>query len=116
MLFRDEPVRVIGVDSASLIEPDDAGAIIVTGSHGAMLAGSPGYGISVAAHGAVFNDAGVGVDEAGIQRLRVLDEAGVPAVTVETNSARIGDARSAWKVASSRTSTAWPPNGASLPA
>ena len=95
-VLREEPVRVIACDSASLVEAGDEDVIIVTGSHGGSLAGRPGYGLAVKARGGVFNDAGVGVDEAGIRRLRILDETGVPAVTVDAKSARIGDARSAW--------------------
>ena len=96
-LLGETPVRVIACDSASLVDSGDADAIIVTGSHGGVLAGRPGYGIAVQARGAVFNDAGVGIDQAGIQRLEVLDQAAIPAATVDASSARIGDARSAWE-------------------
>ena len=96
-LLREIPLRVFACDSASLVESGDAGAIIITGSHGGVLAGRPGYGIAAAARGAVFNDAGVGIDQAGIQRLEVLDQAGIPSATVDAESARIGDARSAWE-------------------
>ena len=96
-LLREAPVRVLACDSASLVESGDADAIIVTGSHGGVLAGRPGYGIAVRARAAVFNDAGVGIDQAGIQRLEILDQAGMPAATVDAMSARIGDARSAWE-------------------
>ena len=96
-LLREVPVRVIACDSASLVKPDDADAIIITGSHGGRLAGRPGYGLAVQARGAVFNDAGVGVDMAGIQRLEILDKVTTPAVTVDAMTARIGDARSAWE-------------------
>ena len=44
---------------------------------------------------AVFNDAGVGIDWAGITRLPILNETGVAAVTVDCHTARIGDAKSA---------------------
>ena len=96
-LLRDAPVRVIACDSASLVKPNDADAIIITGSHGGRLAGRPGYGLAVQARGAVFNDAGIGIDMAGIQRLEILDQNSVPAVTVHAMTARIGDARSAWE-------------------
>jgi uncharacterized protein YunC (DUF1805 family) len=86
----------LGVDSASLVREEDSGRFIVTGSHGGILAARPGYGLAVKASGAVFNDAGIGIDDAGLRRLPVLDRAGVPAVTVAHSSARIGDARSAW--------------------
>ena len=96
-LLCDAPVKVIACDSASLVNPDDADAIIITGSHGGRLAGRPGYGLAVQARGAVFNDAGIGIDMAGIQRLEILDQNSTPAVTVDAMTARIGDARSAWE-------------------
>lgn len=96
-LLREMPVKVIACDSASLVEPDDGGAIIITGSHGGRLAGRPGYGLAVQARGAVFNDAGVGIDMAGVQRLEILDQNSTPAVTVDAMTARIGDALSAWE-------------------
>ncbi len=95
--LRDGPVRVIACDSASLVQPGDVGAIIVTGSHGGLLAGRPGYGLAVQARGAIFNDAGVGIDQAGIQRLEILDQAAIPAATVDAMSACIGDAISSWE-------------------
>jgi len=96
-VLRHQPVRIIACDSASLVQPDDTGAIVITGSHGGVLAGRPGYGIAVQVRGAVFNDAGVGIDRAGIQRLEILERAAIPAATVDAMSARIGDARSAWE-------------------
>ena len=96
-LLCDAPVPVIACDSASLLVPDDTGAIIITGSHGGRLAGRPSYGLAVQARGAVFNDAGVGIDMAGVQRLDILDQHSTPAVTVDVMTARIGDARSAWE-------------------
>lgn len=96
-LLREAPVTVIACDSASLVKSNDSDAIIITGSHGGRLAGRPGYGLAVQARGAVFNDAGVGIDMAGIQRLEILDQSSTPAVTVDAMTARIGDARSAWE-------------------
>ncbi len=90
------PIPAIGCDSASLVRPEDEDTFIVTGSHGGILANRPDYGLAVRAAGAVFNDAGVGVDRAGTRRLDVLERQGVPAATVSAESARIGEARSAW--------------------
>jgi hypothetical protein len=90
-----EPI-VWGLDSNSLAEPSDAGAILITGSHGALLGGKPESAIRVAALAAVYNDAGIGVDRAGVSRLPALAARGIAAATVSAASARIGDARSAW--------------------
>ena len=84
---------VVGCDSASLVRPEDAECVVVTGSHCGALPGRPGYGLGVRARGAAFNDAGGG---AGIERLPVLDAQGIPAVAVAAASARIGEARSTW--------------------
>lgn len=81
----------ICIDSASLIHPDDAGGIVITGSHGGLIGGDPGKALNVAAAFAAFNDAGVGIDEAGLGRLAPLAARGIAAVTVAHTSARIGD-------------------------
>jgi len=87
---------VIGLDSIGLVEPADAGAILVIGSHGALHGGAPGTALSVDAFAAFFHDAGRGKDDAGVSRLPVLAARGIPAGTVEHRTARIGDARSMW--------------------
>lgn len=85
---------VVVVDSASLVQPDDADRIVITGSHGGVLGGRPETALRVAARAAVFNDAGVGIDDAGVSRLPALAERGIAAATVSCASARIGDGRS----------------------
>jgi hypothetical protein len=96
-LLSDGTVQVWGIDSNSLVRPEDAGHIVVTGSHGALLAGKPETAIRVDALAAVYNDAGIGIDEVGISRLPALDQRGIAGATVAAASARIGDARSAWE-------------------
>jgi hypothetical protein len=82
------------VDSASLVTAEDIGAIIVTGSHGGLIGGDPKKALRADGFAAVFNDAGIGKDEAGTTRLPALDDRGIAAFTVAAASARIGDARS----------------------
>jgi hypothetical protein len=84
--------RIVLIDSASLIAPEDAGQIIVTGSHGALVGGSAQMALRVEGFAAVFSDAGVGADGAGITRLPALDSRGIAGLTVSAASARIGDA------------------------
>lgn len=95
-LLRQDPVPVWGLDSVSLVQPSDAGCIIVSGSHGGLLGGRPATAIKVDALGAVYHDAGIGIDDAGTSRLPALDQRGIAAVTVAAETARIGDARSIW--------------------
>ena len=85
---------VVCIDSASLIRPEDAGRIVITGSHGGLIGGDPLKAINVECKVAVFNDAGGGIDDAGLGRLAPLDARGIAAVTVGHMSARIGDGRS----------------------
>lgn len=86
--------RLILVDSASLVRKGDAGQVVVTGSHGGLLGGDPAKALRADAFGAVFNDAGGGIDDAGFGRLPALEARGLAALTVSADSARIGDARS----------------------
>jgi uncharacterized protein YunC (DUF1805 family) len=86
--------RVVLLDSASLVQPADRGAIVVTGSHGGLVGGNPAAALRVDAYAAVFNDAGIGIEEAGVARLAPLDLRGIAAFTVAAASARIGEARS----------------------
>jgi hypothetical protein len=89
--------RVVLADSAAQVEPGDAGQIIVTGSHGGLVGGDPRLALRVAGYAGVFNDAGIGIDDAGITRLSALDQRGIPAFTVSAASAAIGDARSSYR-------------------
>jgi hypothetical protein len=88
---------VVLIDSASLVEPEDKGLIVVTGSHGGLLGGDPDTALRVDAFAAVFNDAGIGIEEAGLSRLPVLDSRGIAAATVSAWSARIGEGRSTYE-------------------
>lgn len=90
------PPEVWGLDSLGLLLDEDAGRILVIGSHGALHGGRPESALPVAARAAVFNDAGIGVDGIGLTRLPVLAQRGMPAATVDCMSARIGDCRSMW--------------------
>jgi len=89
--------EVWAIDSASLVRAEDRRAIVLTGSHGALLGGKPDHVLGVDAFAAFFNDAGGGKDGAGFSRLPVLDERGIAAATVSNNSARIGDGRSTYE-------------------
>ncbi|MGY8961120.1 MAG: hypothetical protein ACKVKG_16660 [Alphaproteobacteria bacterium] len=91
------PPDVWGLDSASLALPEDTTRILIVGSHGQALGGRPETALRQDALGAVFHDAGIGVDDAGVSRLPALDQRNIPAATVAADSARIGDARSIYE-------------------
>lgn len=88
--------EVWALDSVGMVVSEDAGRILVIGSHGALHGGRPETALGVDAAAAVFNDAGVGADRIGISRLPVLAARGIPAAAVDCMSARIGDGRSMW--------------------
>ncbi len=89
--------EVWALDSVGKVLPEDAGRILVIGSHGALHGGRPETALAIDAAAAVFNDAGVGADRVGVTRLPVLAARGMPAVAVDCMSARIGDGRSMWE-------------------
>jgi hypothetical protein len=81
------PVRA--ANSVTELGAADRGAVLVTGSHGGLIAAH--LAASGGAHAAIFNDAGVGCDDAGIAGLRMLDGIGMAAAAVSHLSARIAD-------------------------
>jgi hypothetical protein len=95
-LLISEAPQVWALDSASLVLPEHKRAIVVTGSHGGLLGGKPETALKYDVLGALYNDAGIGKDEAGLSRLPALDARGIAAATVSAASARIGDARSTY--------------------
>ncbi|MGE5639546.1 MAG: hypothetical protein ACM30H_05575 [Clostridia bacterium] len=84
--------RVLGVDSIGMLEAEDAGRILVIGSHAALHGGRPESALPFGAALAIFNDAG-----GATSRLPELDRRGIAAAAVDCWSARIGDARSMWE-------------------
>jgi hypothetical protein len=92
-----EPPAVWALDSAAAVGPEHVGTIVVTGSHGGLLGGRPETALKYDAFAALFNDAGIGIDEAGVTRLPALDARRIAAATVAAASARIGDARSTYE-------------------
>ena len=89
--------RIVLMDSASMIAPEDAGQIVVTASHGALLGGNPKMALQVDGFAGVYNDAGIGIEGWGITRLPALQGRGIAGITVSAASARIGDARSVFE-------------------
>ena len=86
--------RVLLVDSITQLDAGDAGAVVVTGSHGGLSSAS--YALAHRMALVVFNDAGVGKDAAGIVALALMQAQGRPAAAVAHHSARIGDAQDSW--------------------
>ncbi|WP_237213073.1 YunC family protein [Falsiroseomonas oryziterrae] len=90
-------IRVVALDSNGLVGPEDAGHVVVTGSHGGLLGGRPETAVKAPVLAAIYNDAGIGADDAGISRLPALEARGIAGACVSCFSARIGDAMSTWQ-------------------
>jgi hypothetical protein len=88
--------KVIALDAAPMLTADDAGAIAITGSHAALFRAKPDDVIKPQLLAVFFNDAGVGLDAAAINRLPTLDARNIAAGTVGADSAPIGDARAGY--------------------
>ena len=80
------------VDSITELKPRDAGCVAVSGSHGGIS--SARYALVACPLLSVFNDAGGGLDNAGLRALDLLQTNHMAACTVAHHSARIGEARS----------------------
>jgi hypothetical protein len=88
------PLRIKRVDSITELVPGDAGCVAISGSHGGTSAAR--YALAARPLLSVFNDAGVGLRQAGIAALAELQAHGLAACTVAHTSACIGSADSAW--------------------
>ncbi|HEY3845928.1 MAG TPA: hypothetical protein VGL95_02300 [Acetobacteraceae bacterium] len=91
-----EPV-LICADSIGMLQPDDAGRIAVTASHGALSGGRPDNAVPPDIHAVFFSDAGGGMDGAGIARLADLDNKGIISGATSADSAPIGDSRALYR-------------------
>ena len=93
-----EPPPVWALDSASLVGAEH---VRTRSSSPARMAGCSAAGrrprSNTTCSRALYNDAGIGIDEAGVSRLPALDARGIAAATVAAASARIGDARSTYE-------------------
>ena len=92
-ILRDGKPGLVCADSIGMIVPEDEGKIVVTASHGALSGGRPDNAVAPDVHACFFSDGGVGMDGAGIARLKPLDARDIPAGAVSADSAPIGDAR-----------------------
>ena len=83
------PAPIVIADSITRVGPEAAGAVVVNASHGGIYAAYLAAKLHAAA--AIFNDAGVGRDRAGIAGLDYLQQFGIAGATVGHITARIGD-------------------------
>jgi len=80
-------VDITVTDSITFLNENNAGDIVVCGSHGGVSAGH--YAQKHRVRAVFFNDAGIGKNNAGIKSLESLSDAGILACTVDCMSAEI---------------------------
>ena len=84
-------VSITVTDSITFLNQNNAGAIVVCGSHGGVSAGE--YAQKYRVKAVFFNDAGIGKNHAGTKSLESLSDAGILACTVDCMSAEIFNGR-----------------------
>ncbi|TAJ39663.1 MAG: hypothetical protein EPO55_11705 [Reyranella sp.] len=85
-------IGLVVVPSVTKLPPETDGAVLVGGSHGAVYAAY--LSAKAGARAAIHNDAGIGLDEAGVSGLAWADRHGMAMAAVAASSARIGDGES----------------------
>ncbi len=83
--------QILAAESVTELGDDVRDAVLVAGSHGGLIACY--LGASAGAHALILNDAGVGLDGAGVAGLSQLDAIGMAGATVSSLTARIGDGK-----------------------
>jgi uncharacterized protein YunC (DUF1805 family) len=89
------------LDSITDVAASDAGRLVLSGSHGGLYPASLASRAGVRA--VVFNDAGIGLDAAGVGGVKALNDMNMAAAAVDCFSARIGSTED--MLASGRIST-----------
>ena len=84
----DETV-VIHVDSATKLQEVHRGQVVICGSHGGVYCGY--LAATAGLRAVILNDAGGGLDQAGLGCLDYCEQLGMAAATCAHDSARIGD-------------------------
>jgi hypothetical protein len=80
---------IVVLDSITAALESHRGRVVIAGSHGGAYCGW--LAARARLRGVLLNDAGIGLDRAGVGALALLDKAGVPAAAIDYRSARIGD-------------------------
>jgi hypothetical protein len=96
LIFKGAKRNCVMVDSASMVIPEDAGQVVLTGSHGGLIGNNPKLAIKAPVFAAFYNDAGGGFEQWGITRLPALQDQSIAGITLDCMTCRIGDAASAY--------------------
>lgn len=92
---QSEGSRIIIANSAASIDENNKNDVVVDGSHFGRNVGEMALNAKVGAM--IGNDAGIGLDNAGIAGMKILEEHGIPAAAVSSMSAEIGNGTSTYQ-------------------
>jgi uncharacterized protein YunC (DUF1805 family) len=87
--------RIIIANSATSIDENNRNDVVVDGSHFGLNVGQ--MALKAGVLGMIGNDAGLGLEDAGIAGLKFLEKLAIPAAAVSSMSARIGDGTSTYE-------------------
>lgn len=94
VLIEKGGLRVVAMDSMSLVEPEDRGQVVIAAGNGGLESGALAQRFACAL--VAFNDAGIGKQRAGIAGLIALDVPGIPGIGVSHLTAQISDGLDTW--------------------
>lgn len=89
-------VRVCIANSVTQLSADVAGHVLVAASHGGLIAGALASQAGVRA--VILNDAGGGLDGAGLASLQPLNSIGMAAAVIDRRTAPLGNAEHMWRL------------------
>jgi len=87
--------RIIIANSATSIDENNKNDVVVDGSHFGLNVGE--MALNTGIWGMIGNDAGIGLDNAGVAGLKLLEKHGIPAAAVSCMSAKIGNGTSTYE-------------------
>lgn len=87
--------RIIIANSATSIDETNKNDVVVDGSHFGLNVGEMAQQAGII--GMIGNDAGIGIDGAGVAGLKFLDNYGIPTAAVSCTSAEIGSGTSTYE-------------------
>jgi len=87
--------RIIVANSATSIDENNKNDVVVDGSHFGLNVGQ--MALQAGIQGMIGNDAGMGLDDAGIAGIKFLEKYNTPAAAVSCMSAQIGNGTSTYE-------------------
>lgn len=94
VLKTTENGNILSCWSFSRVTGEHPNDVFLVASHGAKIMAL--YALRIRPRGLICNDAGFGLDNSGIEGIYELEQHGIAAATVSTDTARIGDAESTY--------------------